>query len=112
MISWSPTLRSSTVTEVSPSVSSSSPVASVLLVVASTIVTVPSVTGSSPPVTLAVNVTSSPANDGFAEAVSVVTVEGSSVEATVRHQPPSIEPVSVLASSTTNRRQSPLGFVR
>src|SRR5262245_37751187 len=94
-----------------PSVSRSIPLACTVPVVSSVNVTVPSVTGSPLLVTVAVNVTSSPASDGLGDDESAVSVARVSAESIVRHQPPPIDPAVFPLPSTTNRRQSPLGLV-
>ncbi len=70
-------------------------------------VTVPALTVA-PLETVAVNVTDWPKVDGLTDEVSAVVV-GAAV-LTFRHQPPPTEPLSPLASSSTNSCQTPFGF--
>ena len=59
-------------------------------------------------VTVAVNVTAWPKVDGLSDEVNAVVV-GAAV-LMLRHQPPPIDPLSPLASSSTNSCQTPFGF--
>ena len=75
-------------------------------------VTVPAVTGLPPLVTVAVNVTLAPVVDGFSDEVTAVEVAtAASSVVIVRLQPPLIDPMSPVASSTMYRLQVPLGLV-
>src|SRR3954449_415759 len=59
-------------------------------------------------VTVAVKVTDWPKVDGLTDEVNAVVV-GAAV-LTSRHQPPPTDPLSPVASSTTNSCQTPFGF--